>query len=89
MTPAADCRRLFNLAEAGFGAWPAVGVGIGLVLIGVALAWFMPNASATRRWNGLVFALVWASLIGITTHCCPKQSDTGIERAKGSESYDA
>ena len=66
MTPAADCRRLFNLAEVGFGARPAVWVGIGLV-VGVALAWFMPKASAARRWGGLLFALVWASAIGMTT----------------------
>ncbi len=25
----------------------------------------------------------------IDSHCCPKQSDTGIERVKGSKSYDA
>jgi hypothetical protein len=67
MTPVTGCRRVFDLAEAGFNAWPDVWVGIGLVVIGVAIAWFMPNASAARRWGVLVFALVWASASGLTT----------------------
>lgn len=67
MTAATDCRRVYDLAEAGFSAWPAMWVGIGLVILGVVLAWFMPDASATKRWGGLVFALVWAAAICMTT----------------------